>query len=274
MPREQRDPGLLQLPLNSIEPMKSYSTLIFDAFDTVIHIERSRLPRHVIGDSFGHSTAPRVYEAYAAEAGTPRFAEFVAAFLESSAEAYRRRRANLREISSPDRFRIMLELLETDPEDCPADFPERLAKVHMETFQAALEIRPDSLQLLDWAADQGYRMAMISNFDYSPTLYECLERYAVHDVFEVIVVSDEIGWRKPHPKIFAHTLEQLNVTPEEALFVGDRLAIDVDGAVQTGMDAAWIDTGHERWTFQHSRPHFTIGSLGELKGALAGSDEP
>ena len=31
---------------NSNERMKSYSTLIFDAFDTVIHIERERLPEH------------------------------------------------------------------------------------------------------------------------------------------------------------------------------------------------------------------------------------
>ncbi len=252
--------------------MKTYSTLIFDAFDTVIHIERERLPEHKIGETTFHTTAPKVYEVYRKEGGELGFEEFAGAFLESSAEAYRRRSQDLREIPSPDRFRIMVELLHKSPVEFAPGFTERLARTHMENFQPALDIRPKSRQLLEWALGAGYRLAMISNFDYSPTLYECLEKHGVLQMFEIIVVSDEIGWRKPHPKIFEKTLEQLGIDPADALFIGDRLDIDVDGAARAGMDSAWIDTGRHEWTPRHSRPQYTIGSLGDLRGILEGLD--
>ena len=265
--------GLIEaatMTLNSNEQMKNYSTLIFDAFDTVIHIDRERLPRHNIGEAIVHTTAPKVYEVYTQEDGELRFEEFVDAFLESSAEAYRRRKANLREIPSADRFRIMLELLEKDVAGFAPDFPERLAETHMEHFGPALEIRPENHQLLEWALQTGYRLAMISNFDYSPTLYQCLERHALRDIFEVIAVSDELGWRKPHPKIFNVTLKQLEIAPADALFIGDRLDIDVDGAAGAGLDSVWIDTGVQEWTPQHAQPQYTIGSLSELRAILEG----
>ena len=250
--------------------MKSYSTLIFDAFDTVIHIERERLPEHKIGNSTGHTTAPKVYEVYTKEDENLGFQDFVSGFLESSAEAYRRRKVDLREIPSADRFRIMLELLGTDAGRAPSDLAERLAETHMEHFGPALDIRPESHQLLEWAHRAGYRLAMISNFDYSPTLFACLEKYGVRQLFEVIVVSDEIGWRKPHPKIFEHTLKQLGIAPAEALFIGDRLDIDVDGAAGVGLDSVWIDTGLQEWSPRHAQPNHTIGSLPELRTILEG----
>ncbi len=250
--------------------MKSYSTLIFDAFDTVIHIERKRLPEHKIGKDTGHTTAPRVYEVYTKEDGELRFEDFIDAFLESSAEAYRRRKTDLREIPSADRFRIMLELLGKDASTFAPDLPQRLAETHMEHFGAALEIRSKSHQLLEWALQAGYRLAMISNFDYSPTLYACLERYGVRNMFEVIVVSDELGWRKPHPRIFEQTLKRLEITPDDALFIGDRLDIDVDGAEASGLDSVWIDTGQQKWTPQHARPQYIVGSLSELRAILEG----
>ena len=258
------------MKFNSNERMKSYSTLIFDAFDTLIHIERERLPEHKIGEVTGHTTAPKVYEVYTKEDGELRFVDFVNAFLESSAEAYRRRKRDLREIPSADRFRIMLEILGKNATTFSPDLPQRLAETHMEHFGPALEIRPESRQLLEWALQAGYRLAMISNFDYSPTLYACLERHAVRQMFEVIVVSDEIGWRKPHPRIFEVTLKQLGIDPAEALFIGDRLDIDVDGAAESGLDSAWIDTGLQEWTPQHAEPQYTIGSLGELRAILEG----
>jgi FMN phosphatase YigB (HAD superfamily) len=248
--------------------MKTYSTLIFDAFDTVIHIERERLPEHSIGESIGHTTAPKVYEVYTKEDEELPFEDFVNAFLESSAEAYRRRNTDFKEIPSADRFRIMLEILGKDAHNFTPDFPERLAETHMEHFGPALDILPESHQLLEWALHAGYRLAMISNFDYSPTLYQCLERHALRNIFEVIVVSDGLGWRKPHPHIFEVTLKKLGIAPGDALFIGDRLDIDVDGAAGVGLDSVWIDTGLQKWTPQHAQPRHTIGSLGELRTIL------
>ena len=59
----------------------------------------------------------------------------------------------------------------------------------------------------------------------------------------MIVFSEEVGFRKPQPEIFLHALEELGVEPENAMFVGDRLDTDVQGAAQVGMatvQALWF----------------------------------
>jgi putative hydrolase of the HAD superfamily len=57
------------------------------------------------------------------------------------------------------------------------------------------------------------------------------------------VFSSEVGLRKPHPAIFERALDALDVEPEQALFVGDRLFEDIRGAAELGMttvQALWF----------------------------------
>jgi|SRR5688572_9169103 len=88
---------------------------------------------------------------------------------------------------------------------------------------------------------------MISNFDYSPALYDALDRFGIRSAFETIVVSDEVGWRKPHPIIFENAFEKLGIRPEDALFIGDQLYVDVYGAINSRMDVVWIETEQQDW---------------------------
>jgi putative hydrolase of the HAD superfamily len=60
---------------------------------------------------------------------------------------------------------------------------------------------------------------------------------------DAIVLSSEVGKRKPHPFIFQRALSELGVAADEALFVGDRLEADVFGASRVGMktvQALWF----------------------------------
>jgi FMN phosphatase YigB (HAD superfamily) len=250
--------------------MKKYSTLILDAFETLIHIDRGKLFEHRAGQRTIHTTAPRVHEFFEATVGKIDFGLFVEGFLGSSREANRRRKAEMREIPSADRFRIMLQMLGCEPGSDP-DLPRRLAETHMGHLAPALTIPESHQAMLDWSRGAGYRLGMISNFDHAPTVHHCLERHAVGELFERVVISDEIGWRKPHPAIFEHTFRTMSVAPSEGLFVGDRLELDVDGANGVGMDAAWIDTGRQQWTDAHARPRFTIRALPDLVAILGDS---
>jgi hypothetical protein len=63
--------------------MKSYSTLMLDAFDTLLYINRQKLFPHPFGDKTIHTTAPRVHEAYEKAAGPIAFEKFVDAFIGS-----------------------------------------------------------------------------------------------------------------------------------------------------------------------------------------------
>jgi putative hydrolase of the HAD superfamily len=60
---------------------------------------------------------------------------------------------------------------------------------------------------------------------------------------DAIVLSSDVGKRKPHPAMFERALAELDAGPDEALFVGDRLDADVLGASRVGMrtvQALWF----------------------------------
>jgi len=58
---------------------------------------------------------------------------------------------------------------------------------------------------------------------------------------ELMVISGECGFEKPDPRIFTHACSLAGVAPREAVFVGDRLDVDIAGAKTTGMRAVWFN---------------------------------
>jgi FMN phosphatase YigB (HAD superfamily) len=87
----------------------------------------------------------------------------------------------------------------------------------------------------------GYRTGVICNTGMAGgrVLREVLRRYGLLDLFDVTVWSNEFGWSKPDPRIFAHTLAALgDVPPERALHIGDLEELDVEGARRAGVHAA------------------------------------
>jgi putative hydrolase of the HAD superfamily len=103
--------------------------------------------------------------------------------------------------------------------------------------------------LLESLRSRGLKLGLVSN-TASPQwlLQPILERQGIAERVDAIVLSSEVGKRKPHPAIFDHALGELEVDPADALFVGDRLEADVLGASRVGMktvQALWfrVDEG-------------------------------
>jgi putative hydrolase of the HAD superfamily len=98
--------------------------------------------------------------------------------------------------------------------------------------------------LLEALRERGLKLALVSNTASPRWLLEpILERQGIVDRVDTIVLSSEVGKRKPHPAIFERALGELAVEPGEALFVGDRLGADVLGASRVGMNtvqALWF----------------------------------
>ena len=125
------------------------------------------------------------------------------------------------------------------PRSLPA-VTERLLATHMACLAGAAEPMPGQGELLDWLRGR-YRLAVVSNFDYTPTVRRILTESGILGRFETVVVSDTVGWRKPRPDIFQRALTEMGVAAGECLFVGDRPDIDVAGAKGMGMAAAWLN---------------------------------
>jgi putative hydrolase of the HAD superfamily len=98
--------------------------------------------------------------------------------------------------------------------------------------------------LLESLRERDLKLALVSNTASPEWLLEpILERQGITERVDAIVLSSEVGKRKPHRAIFERALSELGVEPSEALFVGDRLEADVLGASRVGMktvQAVWF----------------------------------
>ncbi|MGD9763681.1 MAG: HAD family hydrolase [Candidatus Binatia bacterium] len=139
------------------------------------------------------------------------------------------------EVPSQERFRRALARLGV----ADLDAAEALSAAHMDQLELQTAMPAGYRALLaDWAAH--YRLGVISNFDHGPTARAVVARFDPERRLAVAVISADFGRRKPHASIFTSALRQLDVSPAQALFVGDNHAEDIVGAIAIGMDAAWI----------------------------------
>jgi putative hydrolase of the HAD superfamily len=88
---------------------------------------------------------------------------------------------------------------------------------------------------------QKYKLGAVSDFLYPPVLRKMFKKFELAGYFEAIVISGEVGWRKPHPAIFQTALKLLEVGPQETIFVGDSIRRDIVPAKKLGMGAILID---------------------------------
>ncbi len=98
---------------------------------------------------------------------------------------------------------------------------------------ADLEPRPEVIDLIRRARAEGIRLAALSNSLGSGD-YDSYADWDLEEMFDVVVISHQVGLRKPHPKIFTLTAEQLGLPPSACLFVDDT-AHNLTGAASLGM---------------------------------------
>lgn len=120
-----------------------------------------------------------------------------------------------------------------------------------EAIYEALRVRtPDIRVLFDdtpstLAAlkERGYLLGVVSNRHYGGVpFHEDLRTMGLLDYFELqhMAISADLGIRKPNPDIFLYALNSLNVSPEEAVMVGDSLRGDITGAKRLDIPAIWM----------------------------------
>ena len=137
---------------------------------------------------------------------------------------------------------------------------------------------PDVIPTFEWLRERGYRIGSVTNraLGGEPFRHE-LGHFGLLDYFEVLSISCDVGYMKPHAAIFEHALEALGVAPEETVMVGDSLRADVAGSQVLGMTAVWKRNHHSHdddrpLTLPNGEgpivvvPDYTIETLGELPG--------
>lgn len=68
-----------------------------------------------------------------------------------------------------------------------------------------------------------------------------IKKTGLDRIFDVIIISDEVGVEKPSSQIFTLALQAVNVEPMKALFVGDNLKNDIGGCQNAGIKGIWFN---------------------------------
>ena len=101
------------------------------------------------------------------------------------------------------------------------------------------ELWPDVPLVMTELTRLKIRIGVISNFDRR--LYEIFAHLGIRETFEHMIISSEIGVRKPAARIFKEAAQRFDVNVSEILHVGDELESDFAGARAAGLDALLVD---------------------------------
>lgn len=105
-------------------------------------------------------------------------------------------------------------------------------------------IFPDCMVTLQKLKELGLRIGLISNTTpkHAHERRPMMEAHGIIEFFDVIILSSEIGFEKPHKKIFEIALKEMGIdNPKKAIHVGDCLHADVKGAQNAGLVPVLFD---------------------------------
>jgi len=73
--------------------------------------------------------------------------------------------------------------------------------------------------------------------------YEKILRLKLDELIDLVVITDEIGVRKPNPQLFSYFLERFKVKGYETIYVGDNISKDIIPAKLNNIHAVYIHRG-------------------------------
>ena len=207
--------------------MQQITALAFDLFDTLVTVEsqsRHEAPVRLL-NSLRTQGLPIDSDTF-----FPVYREVAQQFMEDA-----RREGK----ETHNRFWISTTLQRLGHDIAPDD--SRIAVAVEAYFSAFLDHAvpvPDTLEMLS-ALKGRYRLGLLSNLTHAPAARQILARLGMAPFFDVVLISGDLGYRKPHAHVFRHLIDAFAVPKEHIAFIGDDLDADIRGAQQAGLQPIW-----------------------------------
>lgn len=111
-----------------------------------------------------------------------------------------------------------------------------------------------------------YTLVLVTN-GTSEHQWEKIRQLKMRKYFDCVLVSGDLPWEKPDPRIFFKACEAVAMKPSECLMVGDKVETDILGGIQASLGGTILlsPCGQKLAT---SRPHHVIQDVLELAGLL------
>jgi len=148
---------------------------------------------------------------------------------------------------------------------------DRLVQIRYESFVDVIELSDGVIPLLN-KLKKRYRLGLLSNYPCGRSIRDSIAKIKLPELFEVIVVSGEVGYVKPHARPFESMLSQLGLSPSECVYIGDNWLADVQGAKGMGMQSILTTQYVPYESFEPAKkdyqPDARITHFNELEGLL------
>jgi putative hydrolase of the HAD superfamily len=96
------------------------------------------------------------------------------------------------------------------------------------------------MDTLKYLINRKYKLAIITNGSNSMQNRK-IDALGIRTFFDKIIISSDVGMRKPDKNIFLLVCDELKIFPSEAVYIGDNYEVDILGAVNAGLKAIWIN---------------------------------
>ena len=123
-------------------------------------------------------------------------------------------------------------------------------------FRHEVTLYPDVEECLHFLQGK-YKVASLTNGNAN------VMRLEIGKYFDVHLSSEEVGVKKPDRMMFNQVSRSLEIPHQRILHVGDNPVDDVQGAVDAGLQALWINRSQNPWPLDSADPH-EIRDLSEL----------
>ncbi|OAB45533.1 hypothetical protein PGLA_03195 [Paenibacillus glacialis] len=125
------------------------------------------------------------------------------------------------------------------------------------------------VEMLDFLKEKNMKLGMITN-GYERFQDNNIKALNISDYFEVILISEREGIRKPDPEIFLRAVNLLGVKPEDSIYVGDHPSNDIEASLNVGMRSIWKEDDFQNKPLNTT---WTIRELHEIRVIVENSGD-
>jgi HAD superfamily hydrolase (TIGR01662 family) len=135
--------------------------------------------------------------------------------------------------------------------------------------EMTLQTRPHALEVLELLS-HSYKIGLVTDTETSSeaSVRKALQKLGIEKFFSAVVTSTDLEVTKPHPEIFLEALRRLEVSPAEAIMVGNDPDRDLHGARQLGIATILYRPTSYYQIGSETEADYYIDSLKEVLGIV------
>jgi putative hydrolase of the HAD superfamily len=192
-------------------------------------------------------------------------------FFEISSKQRKNSGEEFPEFDAPGVFAEIMEKHATGyTQSLPPEKLKILPGILAEIFRAASRFKlclyPGVMDILP-GLKKKYRLAALSDGQRLWAIPE-LNLVRLADFFDPVIISSDLGYRKPDKRMFGVILDKMQLGPREIFFIGNDMYHDILGASQMGIKTIFFKSNQGAQRYSGANPDYIIYNFSELPEAI------